>query len=177
MKYPQIIQIALASLPLLLSGCATPAKSTAMIPPGINPPRHHPHTVRITVGGGQETNPLLTSNISNEDFAQALAGAIAQSRLFSEVSNSGGAEYDLSVTILYVDQPVMGFNMTVEMRTYWQLTRSGNSSPLFHTTVISSYTATVGDAFAGLKRLRLANEGAARENIRDGLHQLAEVEI
>jgi len=29
----------------------------------------------------------------------------------------------------------------------------------------SPYTVTVGDAFAGIKRLQLANEGSAKENI------------
>ena len=31
--------------------------------------------------------------------------------------------------------------------------------------VINLYTATVSDAFAGIKRLQLANEGSAKENI------------
>ena len=35
------------------------------------------------------------------------------------------------------------------------------------------FTATVGDAFAGTVRLKLANEGAIRENIKAGLERIA----
>jgi hypothetical protein len=39
--------------------------------------------------------------------------------------------------------------------------------------VNSEYTAKVSDAFAGVERLRLANEGAARENIRQAISDMA----
>lgn len=39
--------------------------------------------------------------------------------------------------------------------------------------ITSSFTGTMSDAFAGVTRLRLATEGAARNNIRDAIAQMS----
>jgi hypothetical protein len=39
-------------------------------------------------------------------------------------------------------------------------------------TVLTPYTANFSDAFVGMGRLRLANEGAMRENIREIISRL-----
>ena len=39
--------------------------------------------------------------------------------------------------------------------------------------ILSSYTANMSDSFAGVTRLRLAVEGAARENIASGLKEIS----
>ena len=44
-------------------------------------------------------------------------------------------------------------------------------------TVVAPYTATIGDAFAAIKRLRLANEGSGKANIQGLLDKLAELQI
>jgi hypothetical protein len=41
----------------------------------------------------------------------------------------------------------------------------------------SSHTATMGQAFAGVTRLRLAVEGAARENIQLGLMAISRLQL
>ena len=41
----------------------------------------------------------------------------------------------------------------------------------------SSHTATMGDAFIGVTRLRLAVEGAVRENIRQGILEISKLNI
>ena len=40
-----------------------------------------------------------------------------------------------------------------------------DKSIVFQKTIKSPYTATIGDAFVGMTRLTLANEGSAKENI------------
>jgi hypothetical protein len=45
------------------------------------------------------------------------------------------------------------------------------------TALKASYTATMGDAFIAATRLRLATEGAARENIRLGLKKLSQLKL
>jgi len=52
-----------------------------------------------------------------------------------------------------------------------------SESVVFDETVITPYTATVDDAFAGVKRLRLANEGSAQKNIEEFLNKLSELQI
>jgi hypothetical protein len=46
------------------------------------------------------------------------------------------------------------------------------SSPPSLAVINTEYTATSGQAFTGVERLRLANAGVARENIRQMLTEL-----
>lgn len=43
-------------------------------------------------------------------------------------------------------------------------TQSGNT--VLDETIVAGYTATVGDAFPGVERLRFANEGSAKKIFR-----------
>ncbi|MFI4891262.1 MAG: hypothetical protein ACHQIL_12090 [Steroidobacterales bacterium] len=43
--------------------------------------------------------------------------------------------------------------------------------------ITTDFSATTSDAFAAVKRLRLANEGAARANITEGLRRLSAVDL
>jgi hypothetical protein len=54
-------------------------------------------------------------------------------------------------------------------------TKSGQS--IFAETVDANYTATVSDAFIAIERLRLANEGSAKHNIKGFLEKLSELKI
>ena len=42
---------------------------------------------------------------------------------------------------------------------------------------MAKHTAKASDAFAGVKRLRLANEGSAKENINMVLAELAKLDL
>jgi len=68
---------------------------------------------------------------------------------------------------------MIGFSFTVKMEVSYALkdTQSGNT--VWTKDVNSEYTAKVSEAFAGVERLRLANEGAARENIRQAITDMA----
>jgi hypothetical protein len=65
--------------------------------------------------GGKATSSMGASQISDSDFAQALSDSIAKSGLFKEVLVSGG-RYKLDAFIGKVDQPMMGFSMTVKWK-------------------------------------------------------------
>jgi len=53
----------------------------------------------------------------------------------------------------------------ITMSVKYTLLNYKDKSIVFQKTIKSPYTATVGDAFAGVKRLQLANEGSTKENI------------
>ena len=132
--------------------------------------------VSVAVSGGKETSKMGASQISDEAFAQALRDSIAKSGLFGKVS-SDGARYRLTGFIGKVDQPMFGFSLTVKMEVTYTLkdTQSGNT--VWTKDVNSEYTAKAGEAFAAVERLRLANEGAARENIRLALTDMAALSL
>lgn len=160
-----------------LSGCASSADSRAMVPGNVVIGKKFNKTVSVAVTGGQKTNPLWASQVANEDFAAALQTTIEQHGLFSRVLRSGGGDYRLDVRLIQLRQPMMGFNMTVQAEVEWRLHQTSSDKLVWETHTNRSYTATVGDAFVGIVRLRLANEGAIRENIKSGLEGIANLSL
>jgi hypothetical protein len=83
----------------------------------------------------------------------------------------------LTVTIFNLDQPSFGFSFTVKMEAGWSLRRADTGAVVWQESIKSEHTATTGDAFAAVKRLRLANEGAAKENIAQGLSKISTLSL
>ncbi len=54
---------------------------------------------------------------------------------------------------------------------------SGEFKLVWSDTIKSSYTAKVGEAFVVVERLKKANEGAARVNIREGTKRLSALSL
>jgi hypothetical protein len=115
-----------------------------------------------TVSGGSETHPLWKSNVSDADFSEALR------RSFAAHTILGGptAPYRLDAELVKMEQPTVGFSMTVTADVRYRLVNLRNGSVVFDQTITTPFTAEFSSAFMGVVRLRLANEGAIRENIR-----------
>lgn len=160
-----------------LAGCATPSDPTAMVVSTADFGRQHPHSVSVNVVGGRETSKAGASQISDQDFRSAVVRSIEQSRLFEQVLAPDSADYHLEILIARLDQPMFGFNMTVTIETSWTLTRRDSGDVVWEKTIPTSHTAKAGEAFSGVKRLRLANEGAAQANIEEALKELAQLRL
>ena len=169
--------LALCMCVAVLGGCATGASHEAMVPTSVTAAKMHPKSVSIEVTGGQPTDALGKPQISNESFAQALERAITQSQTFSGVIKGSGQDYRLSVVIVGLDQPTMGFSFTVKMEAGWTLRRADTGAIVWQESIRSQYTAGVGEAFSGVTRLRMATEGAARNNIAEGLNKISRLTL
>jgi hypothetical protein len=167
----------LLPLALFVAGCATPADPAAMVPQNANVRKTHPQSVSVAVSGGRSTNPMWTSQVSDESFKTALESSLTKYRSFSRVLGGAGGEYRLDVALLKLKQPLAGFNMTVTAEIAWTLTAVRSGQVVWRETTNTPYTATMGDAFAGVKRLGLANEGAIRESIKRGLERISQLSI
>jgi len=159
------------SAAVALGGCATPAKPENMTPTVVPATRHSDHDVSVVVSGGSETSSTHTSQISNEDFARALSDALAKSEVFSKVSATGGY-YKLSAYIGKVDQPSMGLSLTVTVEVSYTLIDTASGKPLWTKNVTSVHTTGTSESFMAVDRLRLATEGAAKDNIRQAIAAL-----
>lgn len=164
-------------LSALLAGCASPATREGMIPGDLDTAKKHPQTVSVAVTGGQETNPLWKSQISDTSFAEALSDAITRSKVFSAVVQGKGGNYQLDVALVSMTQPSFGASFTVDMEAGWSLRRTDSAAVVWQASVKSKHTATVGDAFVGVERLRLATEGAAKNNIKQGLEMISRLNL
>jgi hypothetical protein len=161
---------ALASCLLLLVGCASPVKPQAMVPATFDVQNRHNSAVQLMVEGGQE------DKIPDAAFLQALTDAIQRSGVFSAVVPSGG-DYKLVVVILALEGPQAGFSFTVKLATNWKLTRLATQEVVWQDAIAKTYNATMGRALFGATRARIATEGAAQENIKEGIDRLSRVKL
>ncbi|HEX2101378.1 MAG TPA: hypothetical protein VHF69_11970 [Candidatus Synoicihabitans sp.] len=173
----QFVFLGLALATALLSGCATASKTDAMVATQQDFGRQHATSVSVNVTGGRETSAAGASQISSADFRAAIVHSIEDSQLFSAVQPVGDAPYHLEVFITRLDQPVLGFSMTVTLETNWTLTRPSDGRVLWEKAIPTTYTARAGEALVGTTRLRLANEGAARTNIEAALKELSALQL
>lgn len=164
---------------ILLSGCAQKSQVSNMI---IKEERLNikcnsklkENLAIETVSGGEETNPLWTSQVANEDFRQALEKSLQIYGLYTSDKNS---KYIVSAYLQNLDQPLMGFDMTVIAQVRYQIVERRTNKIIFNQVISTPFTATVSDAFVGVERLRLANEGAIKTNIEELIKKICTLQI
>lgn len=156
---------------LAVGGCATPARPGNMTPTEAPATHHSDRDVSVVVSGGSATSSTHASQIASEDFARALSDALDKAGVFSKVSPAGGY-YKLSAYIGKVDQPIMGFSMTVTVEVSYTLINTSSGQPVWTKNVTSVHTTATSESFLGSERLRLATEGAAKDNIQQAIAAL-----
>lgn len=171
--------LCLSLFSLLLTGCASSAKIEGMTV-AESQARGNTYSTSLQdnlqvseVKGGQETNPMWTSEIGGAEFQGALKQSLDNAGLLSD----GDAPYVLSANLVRVDQPLFGLDFEVTSSVEYVLVEKASGKELFRETLRTPYTAGVGDAFVAVTRLRLANEGSARENISALLKRLSALNI
>lgn len=164
----------------VLTGCASSAKVESMTvsessaSPQSFDPALQSNLQLDEVKGGSQTNPLWTSEIAGADFQVALRQSLDNAGLLSQANQ---APLSLSANLLRVDQPMFGLDFTVTTVVEYVLVDKASGAVLLRETLTTPYTAGVGDAFVAVKRLRLANEGAAKENIAALLKRLGALKV
>jgi hypothetical protein len=170
--------IAFVAAATLLAGCATPAHKENMSAAPSTVVRKLPYSVAVETKGGSETGVMDSSNVSNADLKVALENSITKSSLFKSVlQGRNGADYELTVTVSQLKKPMFGGAFTVTLETGWSLVKVSDKSIALRKAVTTSHTAELSDSLIGVTRLRLALEGAVRNNIAEGLKAISELPI
>ena len=160
-----------------LGACASAAKPEAMSliaatanakPVSEGHPGYHALAI-AQVQGGNETNPMWASDVSNADFQKALETSLKAFNYF--VADGAAGKYKVTASIVDVQKPLMGLDFSVTMKVRYSVMKEGGGAG-FDDTVSATGTATMGEAFAGVERLRLAIEKAAKANIEVFLGRL-----
>lgn len=152
---------------LSLAACAAASKPGAMVANVTeatiiqDTSQLHENVTVGEVGGGKDTNPLWASKVSSVDFAEALRQTFAAHAMLA----TDEGDYRLDAELVKLKQPFAGFNMTVTSIVDYTLTHVESGEVVLEETVETAYTAKAGDAFMGVKRLQLANEGSIKGNI------------
>ena len=127
------------------------------------------------VSGGGETNPLWMSKVASADFERALEASLRSAGLAALGRQAG--RFQLTAHLQKLDQPFAGFSMTVTATVEYTLIERATGRDVFKQTIAASHTASVSDAFVGVERLKLANEGAARGNIQKLIEALSQLRV
>jgi hypothetical protein len=160
---------------LILGGCASPSRFEKMTISSRDAAIYHGSSILTNsvavakVSGGEETNPMWTSEIGSNEFELALIDSLVATKL---LALDGKGKYTLSAVMMKVDQPMFGASFTVTSYIHYQLVRNSDNKIIFDQEISSPYTATMSDAFIGVERLKLANEGSARSNITELIDKL-----
>lgn len=148
-----------------LAACASASRPEAMMVSAVDGQTARPgdvgyHAIRsVTAAGGSETNPMWTSQVSTE----ALQSAVELSLASAGYMGSEGEPLTVQVAMMGLDQPAFGLDLKVVSRVRYVVSRNGRE--IFNETIEAEGTAGMGDAFAAVERLRLANEKSIQANI------------
>lgn len=165
------------TLLLTLAACASSADPKAMVvAPQVDAkpfPQALQHAMCVrAVSGGEETNPLWASKVNDTGFKAALSASLDSAGLTA----ASTCQYSIDANLLGLEQPIAGFSMTVTSHVNYKVYNPANA-PLVLETVDAPYTASFSEAVIGVERLKKANEGAIRENIKIFLDKLRDASL
>jgi hypothetical protein len=135
--------------------------------------KHHPQTVAVVASGGTETSAAGKPQVSDSELQQAVAAAITQTKTFSRVVDGKNGDYILTVNVFNVTQPSFGLAFTVTVEMGWTLARADTGAKVWQESIKSAHTVGATESFVGATRLKLATEGAIRNNVQEGLVKLS----
>ena len=172
MVYEICKKLSMLCAPALLAGlvgCANVA-STNMIPNSFDSIKTLDKTIQVAVDTSK-ANDHFRNWVEDVEFKSAIEQSLVKSKLFNGVT-AAAKDYQLRVTITSVGN-FWGLDAKVAINTIWEVIDLHRREPIWKDIVQSEFTATLGDSLGGSKRVKLAYEGALKENIRKGINQLS----
>jgi hypothetical protein len=159
-----------------LFGCATPANHTEMTVKSneYSAKKKNSAFVRnVTldkVAGGTKTNPLWTSQVDNKGFSNAVTASLSNMEYYN--ADLEKARYRLTATLEELKQPMIGIDLKVVCTAKYALYDNKLKKTVFEKTLTTPYVASFSSSLYAPTRLKLANEGAVKENIKQLLVEL-----
>lgn len=159
----------------MLTGCAAPADVQPMTAQAAGATPTDPALARAVcverVDGGKKTNPLWVSEVDNRSFLRALEGSLRLSGLLADPPER--CRFGVDAHLLGLSQPFIGFDVRVTANVNYRVRQAGVTEPYFLKTTTAAHTAKfTADKVLWASRLKLANEGAIRENIASFIEAL-----
>ncbi|MEL6977392.1 MAG: hypothetical protein AAGM38_01780 [Pseudomonadota bacterium] len=160
--------LALGALGLVAAGCSSAARPTAIVAPADSAAfvqDHSPVYQSMTVGdvsGGEETTLISNSKISNEAFREALTTSMRLNGMLSEAPSD---DFSVEAEILSVEQPTLQINFTTTAIVTYRVVATSSGAELYRQTVKTESEAKFTDSIVRQERIRIATEGAMKENI------------
>lgn len=149
-----------------LVACATPEAMTVAGGAVANPSPKYRNAIAVrSVSGGQVMNVLTVPGVANEPLKAALESTLAANGYLAQ---SGTPRFYLDAEIKNLDQPLIGLDLDVLADVTYRISGAGAASYPIKT----KGTATFSDSPLAADRMRIANERAMHENIKELLRVL-----
>jgi hypothetical protein len=161
-------------------GCAAPATAQGMTVTAADigkdkAPEELAGALRVQeISGGSETHAVDQTKIADRDFEKALEASLQAAGLLAK---SGSSRYEVKATLLRLEQPMAGIDMTVITHVHYVVVERKGGRAVFDETIVAAYTAHLGDSAIGMTRMRLATEGAARKSIASFIEKVKTTKI
>jgi hypothetical protein len=166
MRYGRIL-VVLAVFAPLLAACATSGGMTVSSGAVANPVAKYRNAIAVrSVSGGQMMNVLTVPGVANEPFKAALESTLSYNGYLAQ---SGTPKFHLDAEIQNLDQPFIGLDFDVVADVTYKV--SGAGAPAVYP-IKAKGSATSSDSPLAVDRIRIANERAMRENLRQFLEAL-----
>jgi hypothetical protein len=166
MRYGRIL-VVLAVFAPLLAACATSGGMTVSSGAVANPVAKYRNAIAVrSVSGGQMMNALTVPGVANEPFKAALESTLSYNGYLAQ---SGTPKFHLDAEIQNLDQPFIGLDFDVVADVTYKV--SGAGAPAVYP-IKAKGSATSSDSPLAVDRIRIANERAMRENLRQFLEAL-----
>ncbi|MEZ5864543.1 MAG: hypothetical protein R3D25_10945 [Geminicoccaceae bacterium] len=162
---------------LWLGGCSSPAtvegmSSLSSFGEAAAPSELH-HAIELgTVTGGKPTNPLLTSDVGNAEFREALAQSLRAAGILATDGSPGAYLLEATLVGMSCRRWASTSASPPGRRSITGLADGWGSGKSLHNVVTRPYTATFSDALSGAEARTPRERGAIRENIREFIDQL-----
>jgi hypothetical protein len=166
MRYGKIV-VVLAMFAPLLAACATSGGMTVNPGAVANPVAKYRNAIAVrSVSGGQVMNILTVPGVANEPFQAALESTLAANGYLAQ---SGTPKFYLDAEIQNLEQPFIGLDFDVVANVTYKVSGAGAEAVY---PIKAKGTATFSDSVVALDRIRIANERAMRENLKQFLQAL-----
>jgi hypothetical protein len=119
-----------------------------------------------SVTGGHAMNILGAMGVENEPLKAALESSLAANGYLAQ---PGAAKFQVDAEILNLDQPLMGLDLDVTASVTYRVSGTGAAATY---PIKATGRGTFSDSPLGMDRLRIANERAMQENIKQFLQAL-----
>ena len=151
-----------------LVACATPEAMTVGAGGSpANPSARYRNAVAVrSVSGGEAMNVLTVPGVANEPFKAALESTLAAN---GYLARPGSQKFYLDAEIQNLDQPLIGLDLDVVASVTYRISGAGAAAAY---PIKTKGTATFSDSPIAADRMRIANERAMRENLKQFLEAL-----
>jgi hypothetical protein len=172
MKMNHLLQATLLLLAVAAIGCHT-VSSALIVPEDVEVSRTLGGSVQIVASGSPKQAHFGPPIVGAEDLEAALTEVILGCGLYDEVLSGAGASHLLTVEVIELVEPEVGFDTSSEVTLRWTLKSGDGTRTMWTDSITTSATMNSYEEMDSSLRPQLVMEKAMRRNLAAGVQALS----